>query len=124
VAGLTISLSDEQLAAFADALAPLVAKRLDRVQSEPWPEWMSVETAARYLDCSPERLRKLCQRDQIPYYQDGGKGHRVFFDREQLDAWMQSHRHTRGRGAGSATVDAERKMPRRGSNRPGPDTGG
>jgi excisionase family DNA binding protein len=59
---------------------------------EPWPEWMSLKTAARYLDISSERLSKLKQRGAIPHHQDGGRGCRVFFKRVDLDSWMETLR--------------------------------
>lgn len=54
-----------------------------------WPEWMSVETAARYLDVSEERVRKLKDRGVLPCYQEG-PGCRVFFRRSELDEAMQA----------------------------------
>ena len=60
-------------------------------ESTTWPRWMSVETAAQYLDISVERLRKLVARGRIPFVQEG-PGCRVFFDRTELDAWMRRQR--------------------------------
>jgi excisionase family DNA binding protein len=62
------------------------------IEAASWPEWMSVETAARYLDASPERLRKLVARREIPFHQEA-PGCRVFFARRDLDDWMTSCRH-------------------------------
>jgi excisionase family DNA binding protein len=70
----------------AQRAAELVLEQQSR-DAAGWPEWMSVETAARYLDVSEERVRKLVQRRQIPYVQEA-PGHRVFFHRPDLDAWM------------------------------------
>lgn len=64
------------------------------VQAAAWPEWMSITTAARYLDCTPERIRKLVARRAIPFSQDG-PGCRIFFSKTDLDQWM--------RGGGEAT---------------------
>ena len=58
----------------------------------PWPEWMSVEMAARYLDFSEERVRKLKESRRIPFHQEG-PGCRVFFRRTELDEWMRAFRH-------------------------------
>ncbi len=58
---------------------------------EPWPQWMTVETAARYLDVSPGRLRKLVARRQVPFAQEG-KGCRLNFSRDDLDQWMRAQR--------------------------------
>ena len=57
-------------------------------QGATWPEWMSVETAARYLDMPVERIRKLIARRAIPFAQEGS-GCRIFFSRHDLDDWMQ-----------------------------------
>jgi excisionase family DNA binding protein len=51
--------------------------------------WMSITTAAEYLDCPVERLRKLVQRRAIPFNQEAPNT-RVFFDRHALDRWMES----------------------------------
>ncbi|MBA3844185.1 MAG: helix-turn-helix domain-containing protein, partial [Actinobacteria bacterium] len=58
-------------------------------RSDSWPEWMGVETAARYLDVSPQRLRKLVAAGSIPHVQEG-PGCRVFFGRADLDRWMRA----------------------------------
>jgi len=49
---------------------------------------MNVATCARYLDVSPERVRKLVATRRIPYSQEA-PGCRVFFRRSELDEWMQ-----------------------------------
>lgn len=54
-----------------------------------WPGWLSVETAARYLDIPVGRLRKLVARRQIPFAQEG-VGCRLSFARRDLDSWMHS----------------------------------
>jgi excisionase family DNA binding protein len=63
--------------------------------SEPWPQWMSVTTASRYLDVSPERLRKLIARRQIPFVQEG-RGCRVSLSRHDLDQCMRGQRSEGG----------------------------
>jgi excisionase family DNA binding protein len=94
---LRLVLDDGQLATLRDALPPVeVASTV-----EPWPEWMSAETAARYLDITVERIRKLKERGRIPYHQEG-PGCRVFFKRTDLDAWMEKHR--RGGDASQAPI--------------------
>lgn len=86
---LTLSFPSEALAALAERAAELALARLAQHEGRcsDWPEWMSVETAARYLDASEERVRKLKDRREIPYYQEG-PGCRVFFRRSELDDWM------------------------------------
>lgn len=78
-----LELGDEQLAA--------IAAELPAPAQEAWPEWMSLATAARYLDVSPERLAKAKQRGKVPCYQEG-RGCRILFRRAELDEWMGAHR--------------------------------
>ena len=63
----------------------------DRIATTESP-WMNTETAARYLDCSVERIRKLKERRELPYYQDGSRC-RVLFNKRDLDEWMQTVRN-------------------------------
>jgi excisionase family DNA binding protein len=85
---LTLNLPQAAL----EAIAELVSAHFpERPPSSDWPEWMSVETTARYLDVTEERIRKLKDRREIPYYQDG-PGCRVFFRRAELDDWMATFR--------------------------------
>lgn len=74
-----------------DAIAELVEQRLLARMPEAAPEWLSIETAATYLDVSPERVRKLVARRALPHYQEG-PGCRVFLHRSELDEWMSRSR--------------------------------
>lgn len=92
MSGLPVVLPQETVAALAEQAAAIALARLsDRPAGDGWPEWMSVETAATYLDMAEERIRKLKDRRVIPYYQDG-PGCRVFLRRSELDDWMASFR--------------------------------
>lgn len=84
------------LSALADRLrdelrAELAATIRAETAASDWPEWLSVESASRYLDAPVERVRKLKDRREIPHYQEG-PGCRVFFKRSELDAWMDGYR--------------------------------
>jgi excisionase family DNA binding protein len=83
---LTLQLPEELVEAIALRAADIAVERL-QVELQAWPEWMGIETAARYLDVSVERLRKLQARRQLPFHQEG-RGCRVFFCRSELDAAM------------------------------------
>jgi excisionase family DNA binding protein len=83
---LALPIPEELVEAIAVRAAEIVVERL-QVESQAWPEWMGIETAARYLDCSVERLRKLQGRRQLPFHQEA-PGCRVFFRRSDLDAAM------------------------------------
>src|SRR6266540_18458 len=67
-----------------DALGAIAAAIDRAIVDRAWPEWMNVETAARYLDVSPERVRKLQARGELPFYQEA-PGCRVAFNRRELD---------------------------------------
>lgn len=84
---VSLPVPPEWLEALADLVADKLAARVE--PPKQWPEWMSIDAASRYLDCSPQRLNKLKQRDQIPYVQDGPHA-RIWFEREALDDWMRS----------------------------------
>lgn len=90
----SITIPAELVKVFVAELARLVAlEALDGCATVgAQPEFMSVETAARYLDVSPERLRKLQARRKIPFYQED-VGCRVLFRRADLDQWMATFRN-------------------------------
>lgn len=90
-AGLTVAVPHAVVEAVVAAVTARVLAELSAGGDESWPAFMSVETAARYLDVSPERLRKLQARGEVPYLQEA-PGCRVFFSREDLDEWMAGFR--------------------------------
>jgi excisionase family DNA binding protein len=82
-----------------DAALTAIGEAIDRpIDKCVWPGWMNVATVARYLDVSPERVRKLVARREIPFTQEA-PGCRVFFSRCDLDAWMRSSAQPRRGGA-------------------------
>lgn len=83
--GISIELRPAAIRAIAEQVAAILQPA--RTVKELWPEWMSVETASRYLDVSPERVRKLAARGAIPSYSEG-RGCRRFFKRSELDECM------------------------------------
>jgi excisionase family DNA binding protein len=94
---LRLVLDDEALTGIAEQVAEILRSRPK--DGESWAEWLNVSSAARYLDCSPERIRKLVARRAIPFHQED-VGCRVMFSRPDLDAWMKTFRHApQGGGA-------------------------
>jgi excisionase family DNA binding protein len=89
---LTLKVPEELVERVAKRAAELVLVALER-DAERWPEWLSVETAARYLDVSPERVRKLQARGDLPFYQEA-PGCRVLFSRRELDDWLACFRRS------------------------------
>ena len=88
---LRLVIQPEQVSALAAMLADLLHGYKRASAGETWPEWLNVERAAGYLDCTPERIRKLIARREIPFHQEA-PGCRIFFRREELDAWMAASR--------------------------------
>jgi len=95
---LALAVPEELIEEIAERAAQIVVERMG-LESQTWPQWMSVETAAKYLDVSPERLRKLQARRLLPFHQEG-PGCRVFFRRTDLDAAM-SELQPRARASGA-----------------------
>ena len=88
---LSVALDDQTIADIASRVAEEIRATLRDTTGEDgqWPAWMDIETAARFLDVSVERLRKLVARREIPFAQ-ASEGRRVFFGQRELDAWMQA----------------------------------
>jgi excisionase family DNA binding protein len=85
---VSVPLPAELVEAVAERVAEiLIEQERSRRASTEWPEWMSVETAARYLDMTPHAARKLYERGTVPFHQDA-PGCRVRFRRSDLDAYM------------------------------------
>ena len=68
-----------------------IESKLDAL-SGSWPEWMSIEAAARYCDCSARKIRRAIQsgilkasRPADGYHADS----HVRIARTSLDTWMQ-----------------------------------
>ena len=83
------------LAGVLDELVELIARRVvelqrerdgdDRAERSPW---LSVESAAAYLEWPRQRLYKLTARGAIPHYKHEG---RLVFRRDQLDHWLERY---------------------------------
>ena len=69
-----------------DALATALAERLHLSNSSPW---MSTAEAAEYMRVSIRWLRQHLH--QIPHSKVEG---RLFFSRNELDAWLDENRRT------------------------------
>jgi excisionase family DNA binding protein len=53
---------------------------------------LNFNEAARYLDISESHLYKLTSTKQIPHFCPQGK--RLYFNRQELDEWLQRNRHS------------------------------
>lgn len=82
MASIGIDFSDEFVGALADALAPLIA---DRLQPEP-PQWLTARQAAEHLNAPLSRVRKLTSTGALPVHREGG---RVLYLRSELDDFIR-----------------------------------
>ncbi len=53
---------------------------------------LNFNEACKYLDVSPSHLYKLTSTKQIPHFCPQGK--KLYFKREELDAWLQRNRQS------------------------------
>jgi len=53
-------------------------------------EVLNFNETCQYLDISESHLYKLTSRKQIPHFCPQGK--RLYFNRQELDRWLQQHR--------------------------------
>jgi excisionase family DNA binding protein len=96
VSHLTAIFGPQAVAALEALIDARVEAALATSRGSNGPEWLSVESAARYLDVSPERVRKLQARGELPFHQEA-IGARVFFRRSDLDEAMSRWRIDRRR---------------------------
>ena len=90
------------LQTFVDALAEAVADRVAELIGTPpaterdrtEPTWLDAHRAADHLGLHVDTVRRLAARREIPFEQDG-PGCRLWFKRDELDAW----RSRGGRGS-------------------------
>ena len=74
----------------------LIEEKLDRIeqllmeQNLTKKDVLNMKEAAQYIDLSLSHLYKLTSSKDIPHYCPGGK--RLYFNRLELDSWLQSNR--------------------------------
>ena len=88
---IEVTFPPEVVEQLVDVVVERVLDELRERDPGGWPQWMSADTASRYLDVSVERVRKLIARREIPFVQEA-PGCRVFLGRHDLDAWMEKMR--------------------------------
>ena len=77
-----MGISKDQMQEFADMVAAKVA-----ITSK---EVLTSQEASRYMGISQSYLYKLTMRQEIPHYKPSGKI--CYFNRRELDEWMQKNR--------------------------------
>lgn len=83
MASVGIDFSEDFVGALADALAPLIAERLQPRQTE----WLTARQAAEHLNAPLSRVRKLTSTGALPVHREGG---RVLFLRSELDEFIRN----------------------------------
>ena len=80
---LIADLSDDDLDALAELLAPRLANRLN----DAGEGWLNAEQAATHLACSRDRVYDLVQLRKLPARRDG---RRLLFRQKDLDAYLEA----------------------------------
>jgi excisionase family DNA binding protein len=78
---LTLTLSEDQLAAIAEHIAAKLASR--PIQDD---EWLDSRAAAHYLGVHRDTLRRLAAEGRVNCQQDA-PGCKLYFRRSDLDRW-------------------------------------
>lgn len=68
-----------------------IANKLDE-QNLLQKTTLNFAEACKYIDVSPSHLYKLTSTKQIPHFCPQGK--KLYFKREELDAWLQRNRQS------------------------------
>ncbi len=73
-----------------DALAEAVAAKLqERLPAQTTTRLLDVPAASKYLSLSREAMRRMAREGKIPMVRDGRF---MFFDRRDLDEWIEKHK--------------------------------
>lgn len=86
VAALLAELTDDDLDALAQRLAPRMSEALASPPSSS-QAWLGVAAAAEHLSCPTSRVYALVSARRIPFHKDGS---RTLFRRDELDAWVRN----------------------------------
>ncbi len=78
-----------------------IANKLDE-QNLLQKTTLNFNEACKYLDVSPSHLYKLTSTKQIPHFCPQGK--KLYFKREELDAWLQRNRQSADDGTDAADL--------------------
>jgi excisionase family DNA binding protein len=68
--------------------AHMAGRERQMAASEPAGRWMNVDQCAAYIGRTPNAVRMLVKKGQIPRMPVGRK---LQFDREKIDRWMKRH---------------------------------
>ena len=80
---LALEIPKDLIDSLAERVAAIVLERLD---DAPDRKWLTVDSAAEYIDRTPDAIRGLVKRGELTGYKPDG---RLQLDREELDGWMR-----------------------------------
>ena len=80
---LALELPNDLIDSIAERVAAIVLERLD---AAPDRKWLTVDSAAEYIDRTPDAIRGLVKRGELTAYKPDG---RLQLDRVELDTWMR-----------------------------------
>jgi excisionase family DNA binding protein len=86
LAGAKLELSQEMLEAIAHEVAKILTAQATPARSG----WLTAAQAAEHLGWSTQRVYKLTAAGAIPHRKHG---QRLLFDRDELDAWLETYAH-------------------------------
>ncbi len=96
-----------------------ILKRLEAIESRlntltgSWPEWMSIEAAARYCDCSARKIRRAIQSGVLKVSRPNDGYHadsHIRIARISLDTWMQGSSQGLPVLAGDGRIEGKAKL--------------
>src|SRR5688572_26831629 len=85
---VTTAFGEEFFASLARRVAEYLEETIGTLSSET--RWMDVEAAARYLRTTPDAIRGMVKRGQIPVYRTPTG--RLLFGSREIDTWVRRAR--------------------------------
>ncbi len=83
----------------------LLLRRFDRLEAKldaltpgGAPKFLTIKGAAKAYDCSPDTIRRACDRRELRFVQNGPKA-AIRIDVKDLQAWADRRASVRKRGA-------------------------
>ena len=96
-----------------------ILERLEAIESKldalsgSWPEWLSIEAAARYCDCSARKIRRAIQSGILKVSRPADGYHadsHIRIARIGLDTWMQGSSQGLPVLAGDGRIEGKAKL--------------
>jgi hypothetical protein len=78
--------SDDFLEQLAERVAARVLRQIDKTKATPWPEYMPIETAARYIGHSKRSFEYLLAKNLFPVIR---RDRLILIHRKDIDAALE-----------------------------------